>query len=678
MSFASITLPTTHPFLAATAEELARLRAALRTPGPAGDAVRRRVQAADEALATPLVFPPRGGQHNQWYQCDACQLALVTVDDTHHRCPRCGAVYTGEPYDDVIFARIHGQNLHRMCMAAWAYALTGAAHYADDAKRVLLGYSTRYRQYPYHSAGRDTDAWSSISGGHIAEQTLNESAILADQIAPAVDLIWTALTAAEQAAICDGLIRPMLEQIDANKAGKSNWQSWHNAGLFAGAALLGDAALARRTIDDPHHGFLSQMRVSISADGMWYENSWSYHAFTLSALVSHAEAARRCGLDLWAQEPLRKMFRLPLAYVMPDGSLPRFGDAVGSAAGAGPHAMEAAYHALREDGLLAMLPETPSWESVLLGRDVTRAVPPPALTSRNVAGAGHVLLRAAGPAGLAAALTYGPYGGFHGHFDKLSFVFFGYGRELGVDPGRAHSQAYRLPIHTHWYKATLSHNAVLVDGQPQQPAEGQLPAFTATDRYAVAVASCDTAYPGIAQRRLLCLTPTYLLVLDDLAAAAVHRFDWVYHARATGVTCAHTTEDTPPEAGYPGQEFLQHLRRGVTDAPVCAAFDTPGLTTALLAAAAPGTTVRTGDGPVESITDRAPLLMLTRTAARTCFAVVLEPTPAAPAVRAVTLDERGADLVIHLRNGDAEDLVTLTADNRVTVTHDGQPVLASQ
>ena len=41
---------------------------------------------------------------------------------------------------------------------------------------------------------------------------------------------------------------------------------------------------------------------------------------------------------------------------------------------------------------------------------------------------------------------------------------FCHGRELGVDPGRARSQAYRLPIHTGWYKATVGHNAVLVDG----------------------------------------------------------------------------------------------------------------------------------------------------------------------------------------------------------------------
>jgi len=87
--------------------------------------------------------------------------------------------------------------------------------------------------------------------------------------------------------------------------------------------------------------------------------------------------------------------------------------------------------------------------------------------------AGHAILRTRGPAQLTAALTFGPYGGFHGHYDKLSFVFFGFGRELAVDPGRARSQAYRLPIHRNWYKATIAHNAVLVDGKSQKHCPGR-------------------------------------------------------------------------------------------------------------------------------------------------------------------------------------------------------------
>ena len=81
---------TGHPVVACTPEELTRLRAAYKGDGPLHDVVAKRVEATDAVLDEPITFPPRGGQHNQWYQCDACQRALVTIDDTHHRCPGCG------------------------------------------------------------------------------------------------------------------------------------------------------------------------------------------------------------------------------------------------------------------------------------------------------------------------------------------------------------------------------------------------------------------------------------------------------------------------------------------------------------------------------------------------------------------------------------------------------------
>ena len=76
-----------HPFLACTAEELARLRQAYRRQGPERDIVAAYQEGAERFVDEPVEFPPRGGQHNQWYQCDKCEMALRTVDATHHQCP---------------------------------------------------------------------------------------------------------------------------------------------------------------------------------------------------------------------------------------------------------------------------------------------------------------------------------------------------------------------------------------------------------------------------------------------------------------------------------------------------------------------------------------------------------------------------------------------------------------
>jgi PHP family Zn ribbon phosphoesterase len=87
--------PRPYPSVACTPQELTRLRNAYQSSGSDHDVVAKRIEQADAALNADVVFPPEGGQHNQWYQCDQCQLALKTVDATHHRCPKCGTVYSG-------------------------------------------------------------------------------------------------------------------------------------------------------------------------------------------------------------------------------------------------------------------------------------------------------------------------------------------------------------------------------------------------------------------------------------------------------------------------------------------------------------------------------------------------------------------------------------------------------
>jgi len=264
------------------------------------------------------------------------------------------------------------------------------------------------------------------------------------------------------------------------------------------------------------------------------------------------------------------------------------------------------------------------------------------------------------------------------HFDKLSFVWFGYGRELGVDPGRAASQAYRLPVHTRWYKATLSHNTVLVDRQSQQPAAGVLESFAAGhgdgSQAAIphVVARCRDAYPGVQQRRLLCLLPAYLLVADVLTSDESHQYDWVFHHRGQDVHCLAADQDADFKQAFPGAEYLARTKTGVAEGPVAVQFVAPPITTHLHLAADGPTSVIVGDGVGQSVLDRVPLVMLGRRAVSTCFAAVLEPVPEGrkPTVTAVFQDTSDDQIRITVRRADCEDRVTLDADGKVTVVVD--------
>lgn len=657
------------PAVACTAEELGRLKAAYAQPGPAHDCLSEVIRKADKALAKPLVFPPRGGQHNQWYQCEKCQLGLKTVDATHHRCPKCKEVYSGAPYDDVLYGHVHGGNLAGARDAAWAYAITGKRAYAEHAAKVLLGYAERYLKYPLHSSKWPPTGTPSASAAHINEQTLGEASYLAEDVAPAFDLIYETLAEKDRAAIRDGLILPMLQTIDRYKAKKSNWQTWHNAALLWGGAVIGQESWVRKAIGDPENGFAFQMNASVSAEGMWYENSWGYHFYTLHAMVTIAEGSRRLGVDVWSHPTLRKMFTLAPRYAMADGSLPRYGDDVRTRANSGGTLLEAAWHATHDPIIAAQLSAKPNWDSVLLGR-----VPEPHATkapsvSEVFPGAGHAILRTEGAGGLTAALTFGPYGGSHGHYDKLSFVFFGYGQELGVDPGRAASQAYRLPVHKHWYKATLGHNAVLVDQVSQQPATGKLEYSGATNDCAAVLASCDEAYPGVKNRRLLVLRPGFLLVVDELQSEKPRRFDWLYHHRGSQAVCPQATQAEKLPEKFLGGEFIANSMSGACDDVLRVEFPSKQTTTYLTMAAEPGSKVLIGDGVGQSVMDRVPLTMVTRQGKQALFAAALEPVPAGgkACITSVATQRVGEEIRITVQWGSAQEAFVLGPGGKVQV-----------
>jgi hypothetical protein len=559
-----------------------------------------------------------------------------------------------------------------MLTAAWAYAISREERFAEYAARVLLGYAERYEGYPYHSASLETtSSWGRKAGGHLFEQTLSEASSLATRIGPAYDLIHDCgvLSETEHKKIRNGLLLPMLNNIDNNKAGKSNWQTWHNAAMIWGGALIHEPAWIMKAIEDSGNGFSYQMDISVSKEGMWYENSWGYHFYTLSALVNMAETARHLGKDLWSDERLKRMFTLPIYYTMSNGMLPRFGDDVNSSVKRIGRLLEPAYHAYKDPQMLPLLGDRRNFEAVRLGRTIQSKADSPKLQSMVFEDAGHAILRTHAEAELTAAMTFGPYGGFHGHYDKLSFVYFGFGKELGVDPGRARSQAYRLPIHSNWYKATISHNTVLVDRKSQKPATGKLKMFECEDNYTVAVASCDGAYPGVEHTRRLVMTGAYLLIFDTLRSDVEHRFDWIYHNRGDKVICETARDSVDLADKYPGGEYIQNCKQGSTDATIRMRFENSDVTTYLTAAGQKDTMVTIGDGVGASITDRVPMTIIGRDGRNLQFAAVLEPVAGVtkPSVNGVRLSETGEYLTIMVERGLQTDRVKIFADDRVQV-----------
>lgn len=664
-----------HPIIAASPEEIARIKKAFASKTEEGDVVRRFLADADLRAAASLDFPPRGGAHEQNYQCPKHQIKLRTVDATHHRCPIDNEEFSGPPFDDVLFTARHIDLMKTARICAWAWLLTGEKRHFERSRDVLLGYAERYLVYPYH----DNFGKQSVTGGHILDQTLDEAVYVTSEIAPAFDLLEPALAPDDKNKIREKLLKPLAANISKHKDGKGNHQTWHNTGLIWLGACLEDAAMIRAALDDEKNGFHFQMKESVNEDGLWYEGTFAYHNYALNALTLTAEGMRRLGVDLWTTTPLRKMFLLPAQNVMPDGRYPRFGDDPGSPATGYAPMLEAGYAALRDKALLPLLPASNTWASIFYGRKPGNV---PAVfggnESRLFEASGHAVLRSAEPGRLTAAFTFAPYGGYHGHFDKLSFVLYGYGNEVAVHPGRAKSIAYELPIHKDWYKASLGHNLVMIDQKSQEPSRGENSLFATSGGFSAASARAAEIYPGFTHKRLLVLTPEYLLVFDRLESfdGAVHRYDWVYHNAGTSFEAPGLAAG-PAFENIPGLEYAKNIRRGKMSETLEGNFPGEKVSTRLILQG--GAELLAADGPLGSIEERIPFVIARKDSKNAEFLAVIEPVPSGSAASVVSsrIKTEAGVTTIAVKRKSGEDIVRLD-EKDFSLQREGRVVLSGK
>ena len=184
---------------------------------------------------------------------------------------------------------------------ALAYVLTDEKVFADAAAKILLSYVPVYESYPV-----------SHIKGKAMPSTLNEARWAGDY-ACAYDLIYNsgALSDDDKTAIESRVLKPCGEVLRiCNHKTRSNWR----ARAIAGVGIVGFCINDRELIDEALHGFRDEQgRVvrdgfvqhvsrSILNDGIFYERSYGYQAFTTDSYFLLLEAARGSGIDLWHHE----------------------------------------------------------------------------------------------------------------------------------------------------------------------------------------------------------------------------------------------------------------------------------------------------------------------------------------------------------------------------------------
>ena len=266
------------------------------------------------------------------------------------------------------------------------------------------------------------------------------------------------------------------------------------------------------------------------------------------------------------------------------------------------------------------------------------------------------------PDGTAASISFGPYGGGHGHPDKLNLVLYAQGRQWLPDFG---SMPYETSDKAEWTAHTVSHNTVVVDGISQRPSgrrDRQWPVDSASDRVVGKLerfepaakrvaASCDSAYEGITLQRTVqlcrhCAVDDYVVVARD--ADSPHRFDYVLHVDGD---FAESSLPLEPRSGRLGDACgYQHVeqKQGASTADaVTLRFTASNRQFRIWIVPLDGTPTELmlAEGPTNRPDARLPMLILRRTATRARFVTVLEPVEQVESLRAVRV-ETGADGIV--------------------------------
>ena len=137
----------------------------------AAEALQQLLARAEAVIAKPMEIPDRGGQWGHWYTCGKDGSPLVMDSPTRHRCPKCNTIYSGEPYDSIYTARVHGGNSSAVRDLGLAFRFTGREEFAKRAAALLAGYAEKYSSYPRH----DPYNKDSVNSARVMSQALDES-----------------------------------------------------------------------------------------------------------------------------------------------------------------------------------------------------------------------------------------------------------------------------------------------------------------------------------------------------------------------------------------------------------------------------------------------------------------------------------------------------------------------
>lgn len=498
----------------------------------------------------PLEAPISEGGYKHHYFCPVHDTEFVFdwKKPTEHYCKLCGKYYTGvKKYDMAWIDNLHKINMSYLTSCTFLYLITGEPEYAGYISDMLYDYSTRYPDYQEHAVRKSA---FEESAGKMFSQSLDESIWMAEA-ARAFVTVKKFIPKSQQESIKSKLFAPAAELIK-RKRKTNNWQTWHNCALASLGVALEDDELIKYAIESPIYGFNDVLDKNLMPDGWWGEGSVSYHFYPLRAMILTAEAVRCRGINLY-DERIYSMFAAPVQGTYSNLDYVAHNDGwYGTSLKSNARLYGYAYRRYNKDSLFASVCNLCMAGNTKLKGHEWFFCPDPdgkaAAISQESSVFEHIGYAVLRSGKNSAVMKFGPHGGWHGHPDKLSITLHDGEKEILPDLG---SPAYGVPDHKLWYKKTIAHNTVTVDGTDQLPTTGKLVRFESRKDGGYVEAVADSAYNSVKMRRCLDLSPSGLTDVYTCTSDSSHTYDYVLLLREAPIVAGQGT-DLPEDSreGY--------------------------------------------------------------------------------------------------------------------------------
>lgn len=495
----------------------------------------------------------------------------------------------------------HKKNYTLLRDAGILFQLTKDERYAQLVRDVLFIYAKMYPSLGEHPAKKEE------SPGRLFWQSLNEAVWLV-HVSQAYDAIYSYLSASDRANIETNLLRPVATFLSDESP--QTFNKIHNHGTWAAAAVgmtgyaIGDDDMVQKALlgldKTGKAGYLKQLEMLFSPEGYYTEGPY-YQRYALMPFILFGYAIEK-------NDPERKIFDyrdgilLKAVYTTIDlsyaGVFLPLNDAIKDKGLSTPelgYGLSITYSMTKDDTLLSIAPYQLSWDlspgGAMMAKGIFEGKQKP-FEFKSVAlsdgaqgnqGALHIIRSGIEPGHQALIAKNTSQGMVHGHFDKLSWLFYDNGHEVVSDYGAARFLnieakygGHYLPENDSWAKQTIAHNTLVVDERSHfdgklDDAQKAFPTdlvFADESKVKLASARMNNVLDGVSfERTLAMLTLDDLehpIVLDILHATSgkSRQYDlplyYQGHLMETNFALTTSTKSLKPLGKKNGYQYLWH------------------------------------------------------------------------------------------------------------------------